>query len=421
VIGNMVGAGVFTTSGFALADLGAAHWVMLAWALGGLIALSGALSYGGLVTRIPRSGGEYTFLSEALHPLAGFLAGWISLLAGFTGPIAAAALVFESYADSAFGEVLPRRWTGTALIVIAGVLHGTRVRSGIVNLGWAVGLKLAALLAFVLYFVIGGTAGSAAGGTTALAEGWQTPLDIGAFGVTLVWVSFSYSGWNGAVYLASEIRDPERGLVRALWMSTLGVAILYLALNAVFLASAPAEALAGRPDVAAVAAEHLGGPGLRRGVAVVVGLALFTSVSAMMAAGPRVYIQMARDGFLPKRLAPARDGDAPASMMALQALLAIVVLWSTNLASLLGTLGFVLSLSSALCVAAAWRLRAREGAAAVPIPLFPLTPALYILAALAGAGFLIARSPGDALMGAIVMFSGLPVYAYMAVQRRRRD
>ena len=150
VVANMIGAGVFTTSGFALADLGRPETVLLAWGVGGLMALCGALSYGALARRIPESGGEYTFLSKTVHPLAGFLAGWVSLLVGFTAPIAAAALGLQAYLADSFGLAGRPEWIGTTAILIAGLMHGLQLRTGVVLQNTAVGLKLAVIGGFVL-------------------------------------------------------------------------------------------------------------------------------------------------------------------------------------------------------------------------------------------------------------------------------
>lgn len=402
IVGNMVGAGVFTTSGFALADLGEPRWVLLAWLVGGGIALCGALSYGGLAARIPRSGGEYTFLSEALHPAAGFMAGWVSLLAGFTAPIALAAHVLEAYAGTAFGRDLPSGWLGSGVILAFGLLHGFRLRGAVLAQNATVLVKLVAIAAFVAWGFSADGYGTPepAGGS---APGW------GAFGVSLVWISFSYSGWNGAVYLAGEIRDPERNLPRALWMTTVGVTLLYLLLNAVFLWAAPTQSLAGRADIAAVAAEALGGPVSARAVAVLVALALATSISAMMMAGPRVYAQMAHDGLFPKVL--VRGGDAPTAAVALQTSLALGVFWLSDLVELLGYLGFTLSLSAAATVFAGARLRAREGHARVPIWGYPWSPAAFVFFTVGSACFLILREPQQALVGLLTAGLGLAVYA----------
>ncbi len=410
VMGNMIGAGVFTTSGFALADLGDPRWVLLAWALGGGVALCGALSYGGLARRIPRSGGEYTFLAEALHPAWGCTAGWISLLAGFTAPIAAAALVFDRYLGSILGRALPEGFGGAAAVLAAGLAHGVRVGGGAWLQNAVVALKLVLLVALIGW------------GGFAIAERGVPPhattaLDLGAFGVTLVWVSFAYSGWNGAVYLAGELRDPDRNLSRCLWLPAAVVAVLYLALNTVFLYAAPVEQLAGRAEIGAVAAEALGGERLQRGVVLIVCLALLTSISAMVMAGPRVYAQMALDGYLPRFF--ARGQDTPAAAIGLQVGCAVAVMGFAGLIELLGYLGFTLSLSAALTVAAAMRLRHREGAARVPIPLYPWIPSFFIAFTLGAAGFLVWRAPMQAAFGLATAALGVPLYWWRRRQGER--
>jgi amino acid transporter len=408
VTGNMIGAGVFTTSGFALADLGDPRWVLLAWALGGGVALCGALSYGGLARRIPRSGGEYTFLAEAMHPALGCAAGWISLLAGFTAPIAAAALVLDRYLVSVLGGALPEGFWGVAAVLGAGLAHGIRVGSGAWLQNAVVALKLALLAALIVW---GGFAIADRG----ILLHAKRALDMGAFGVTLVWISFAYSGWNGAVYLAGELRDPDRNLSRCLWLPAAGVAVIYLALNAVFLYAAPIEELAGRADIGAVAAKSLGGDTLQRGVVLIVCLALLTSISAMVMAGPRVYAQMALDGYLPRFF--ARGRDAPAGAIALQVGCALAVMGLAELIELLGYLGFTLSLSAALTVGAAMRLRHREGAERVPIPLYPWVPGVFIAFTLAAAGFLVWRAPLQAAFGLATAGLGVPLYWW----RQRRN
>ena len=193
VIANMIGVGVFTTSGFALADLGRAETVLLAWLIGGLLAMCGALSYGALARRIPVSGGEYTFLSKTVHPLAGFLAGWVSLLAGFTAPIAAAALGLQAYLTYSFGIAARPEWIGTCAILAASLIHGVRLRPGVVLQNFAVGLKLIVIAGFLALGVI--LAPSPEGAGTLDEQGFE----ITRFAVTLVWVSFAYSGWNATV------------------------------------------------------------------------------------------------------------------------------------------------------------------------------------------------------------------------------
>ena len=402
IVGNMIGAGVFTTSGYALADLGRPEWVMLAWLVGGVLALCGALSYGALARCIPDSGGEYTYLSRIVHPLAGFVAGWISLLAGFTAPIAAAALALHAYLADSFEIALSPEWLGTLAILTAALMHGVRLREGVKLQNLAVGLMLLLIAAFVAVGVA--RLPSSPAPLAQATDGFE----IGAFAVTLVWISFAYSGWNAAIYVAGEVRDPKRNLGRSLWLATGAVTVIYVSLNWVFLYSASPTVLAGRPDIAAASAEALGGAALRRGVSVLVALALFTSVAAMVMAGPRVYARMAEDGLFPRLFGDG--GDVPRAAIALQAALATGVVWITGLRALLSYIGLALGISAAATVAALLVLRFREGASCVPVPGYPWVPALFLLATLASAGFLAAREPREALWALLTVTLGVPAY-----------
>jgi len=405
VVANMIGAGVFTTSGFALADLGRPEPVLLAWVIGGLMAVCGALSYGALARRIPESGGEYTFLSKTVHPLAGFLAGWVSLLVGFTAPIAAAALGLQAYLADSFALSGRPEWIGTSAILIAGLMHGLQLRTGVILQNTAVGLKLALIGGFVLL----GALRIPSHADSALLP--EAGFELGAFAVTLVWISFAYSGWNAAVYIAGEVREPERNLHRSLWLATGVVMLIYLALNAVFLYSAPAQTLAGKAEIGAIAAEALGGTALRQAVSVLVALALFTSISAMVMAGPRVYARMAEDGLFPRRLGVA--GEVPRAAVALQVGLAVLVAWVSDLRELLGYIGFTLGISAAATVAGLIALRRREGPLRVPVPGYPWVPGLFIITTLTAAGFMAARQPFEAGMGLLTIGLGVPVYWLM--------
>ncbi len=401
----MVGAGVFTTSGFALADLGTPGRVLAAWLVGGLAALCGALCYGALGRRFPESGGEYHLLRETVHPLAGFLAGWVSLLAGFTAPTAAAALGLQAYLAPFLGDVVDPRWIGTGAVALACLLHGSRVATGVVAQNLAVALKLVLLSGFVL---LGGwtlLTGADAGGAPPAPP---PPFEWGAFAVSLVWIGFAYSGWNAAVYVAGELRDPARDLHRSLLLGAGAVTLLYLGLNAVFLHAAPVEALAGRAEVGAVAAEALGGPALNRAVSALVALALFTSVSSLVMLGPRVYARMAEDGLFPRVFRPG--AGAPAAAVALQGGLAVLVIWLSELAELLGYLGFTLGISAAATVLGLVRQRRREGPEALPVPLWPLPPLLFLLATLGSAAFLLLRRPAESLGGLLTVLAGVPVW-----------
>ncbi len=407
VIANMVGAGVFTTSGFALADLHSPERVLLAWLCGGILALAGAMSYGALARQIPESGGEYTFLAETVHPFAGFLAGWVSLLGGFTAPIAAAGLTLQEYLLGAAEPGFRAEWIGTGAITIACLAH-LWLRPGIQVQNAAVAVKILLLIAF------------AAGGGWMVLQAPTTitnvatqahPFEITSFATTLVWITFAYSGWNAAVYIGGMVRNPKTALPRALWIGTSIVVVVYLAVNAVFLYAVPYEQLAGRADVAAVAAIAIGGAGLGTATSLVVALALFTSISAMVMAGPRVYAKMAKDGVFPAWL--DSDDVVPVRALLFQGALAIAVLWSASLIQVLGYVGLLLGLSSAATVASLIGLRLRKGTAAVPIPGYPWIPLGFVLSTLAIAILMAARDPSAVAIALGSVVAGAPIYFWM--------
>lgn len=369
VVANMIGTGVFTTSGFALADLRSPWWVLAAWLAGGVFAALGALCYGALARRFPESGGEYLFLSRTLHPVAGHCAGWISLWVGFSAPVAAAAYGFGEYTKAWFPDCHPK-WLGTALLLGFTLLHGGHVRGGAWVQNAAVALKVGLIVGFV----------AVAWPRVPAPAPAAVVVSLPSFAMTLVWISFSYSGWNAAVYVGGEVIRPERNLPLALGLGTGLVTLLYLALNAVFVFSAPVSELAGRVEIGQVAAHALGGRRWADAITLLVDLALITSVSSMTMAGPRVYARMAADGYLPRWL--AAEGRPPRGSIALQSGLALVMLWTASFQALLTFIGFTLSLSTAATVLGLLRLRGREGAR-VAVPGWPVVPWLFLVGVLA--------------------------------------
>ncbi len=361
VVGSMIGSGVFTTSGFSLAALGRPEPVLLAWALGGAYALLGVVSYVWLARRFPEDGGEYLFLSRTPPPGAGFLAGWVSMFAGFSAPIAAAALLLETYLGHKGAG-----WIGLSVIAAAALLHGIRRDVGVRLQIAAVSLKLA----LILWFLGAGAMSLDAPAPQALA-----PTRWSNFATTLVWITFSYSGWNAFVYVAGELREATLASLRPAVSAVCVVTLGYLGLNAVFLYAAPVAELSGRADIGLVAARHLGGPGLAGLLGWLVAVALGTSVSAMMMAGPRVYWKMARDGALPAWL--GRGEDTPWAAIGAQALLASAIFWWAQLVDLLGYIGLTLSVSSALSVFGLMVDVRRRGNPPTSA-LYPWVPGLYV-------------------------------------------
>jgi APA family basic amino acid/polyamine antiporter len=416
VVGNMLGAGVFTTSGFALGDLGSPGYVLLAWLVGGLLALCGAISYGSLATLMPYSGGEYYFLSRGVHPVVGFIAGWISLWAGFTGAIAFAAITFEAYLLPTFAaSQWPPNAAATLVILVAALAHGRYTRHGVVLQNLAVAMKLLFIGGFVAFCLLSGNI-LAWEGVTAARTQEGPAFSITAFALTLMWVSFSYSGFNASVYVASEVSDPLRDVPRSMILATLLITVLYLLLNAIFVYAPAPAVIAGQEDVAALAAEALAGSTLAGAMRAIILVALFTSVSAMMMAGPRVYAQMAEDGLMPRALRYA--GQAPSAAIGVQALLAILLVWLTGLRELLSYLGFTLSLSAAITVASLFVAARRRPGDSSGLPGYPWAPVTFVCATGLFAVLAALRNPWEMLAALLTILSAL--LAYVVVTRGSR-
>lgn len=373
--------------------------------MGGVLAILGALSYGALARWIPESGGEFTFLSRTLHPAAGFLAGWVSLLVGFSAPLAAAAMGLGEYARPWLGGLSPRV-TGSVLIVAFAAVHGASVRGGARAQNWTVVIKILLIAGFIAF------------GLTRCAGAAPLPHASGDFSnlaVALVWISFSYSGWNAAVYIGGEIRDPERNLPRALLWGTGVVTLLYLGLNAVFVFAAPVEMLAGKLDIGRVAAQAIGGDAWGTAISVLITLALVTSVSSLTMAGPRVYAKMAAEANLPRWLATA--GGPPRAAMVFQLVIALGLLWTAAYEQLLTFIGFTLGLSAAATIVGLIALRRREGARLVVVG-WPWVPWAFVASSLAITGFTIWRRPWESAAALATLAAGWAVWKMKLAPRR---
>ena len=416
VVANVIGAGVFATSGLALSDLGSPLRVIAAWFIGGLLALCGALSYGALARLIPESGGEYLYLSRALHPATGFIAGWISLLPGFTGAIAFAALTFAAYAIPGAATPLATNLVATGAIAVAVILHALGVRQGAAVQNVAVLLKLILILGFCSFAVFGFGISSWSGLAEVSTGAYEIPpFSIATFALSLMWISFSYSGFNAAVYLAGEVPSARERIPRALLLGTGLTMLIYLALNTVFVLAPSMGAVAGQEDVAAVAAETIGGAAMASAVRAVVALALFTSVSAMVMIGPRVYAKMADDGLFPSFL--RFEGETPVAAILLQGTLAVVVVWIAGLRELLSYLGFTLGLSTATTVTSLFVMARRNPSRAHGLPGYPWAPAIFVLFTLLFAALAATVNPWEMLAALLTVASGAALY--LVVPRRR--
>jgi APA family basic amino acid/polyamine antiporter len=419
VAASMIGVGVYTTSGYTLLALGDPWQVITAWVVGGVIAICGAIGYASLASRFTQSGGEYLFLSRTWHPVAGLMAGWVSLLAGFTGAIAAAALGLEQYLAPMLPEAqLPDRTLAIASVVVAAILHTIGVRTAARIQDLIVVLKLLMIVGFIVFAVTSTQNWEGLAEVTHPASPPPSSFNLLEFANQLVWISFSYLGFNAAIYVSGEVINPERNVPRAMIAGTVLVTFLYVVLNAIFvLAPAAAEIISeeNRAQIAAIAAQVIGGPQFATFVRIVIVISLFTSVSAMVMTGPRVYAKMADDGFLPPWF--SFRGPLPVRAIWFQALLAIVAICISSLQNLLGYLGMTLSLCSALTVSMLFVVRRRRPD--IWMPAYGIPAAIYVVATLVLAVLYGIGKPESALAAVVTLLIGFVVYPVL--KHRSRD
>jgi len=428
VVANMIGAGIFTITGFQAEALGDPVTIYALWLVGGVLALCGALSYSELGAAMPRAGGEYVYLREAYGGALAFMSALVSLTAGFSAPIASAleSLVhYGSHFFPALGE--ERRVVGglglndlcaVGLVWVLVGVHGARVRAGLGVNDWLTALKVGGILAILL--------GAAAVGTGDLA-GLTGPAPAyvptgaarwAALGTSLVFVMFCYSGWNAAAYLAGELRDPQRTLPRALLLGTALVTALYLALNAVYFYGASAAELAGHVEVGLVASRGLFGPVGVSLTTLVLGVSLLASASAMTLAGPRVYYAAGRDTPWLRFLTRTRGDGVPANALLVQGVVTSAIILVGRVDQIMQYAGFTLSLFASLAVSCVLVLRARRPDMPRPFRVwaYPLPPLLFLGASLWMMSWALRGRPVESALGLLTVGAGGLVYG---LTRRR--
>ncbi len=419
VVGEVVGVGIFLTPAVMAKSLGSPLLVLLVWLLSGLMALSGALCYGELAARFPAAGGGYVYLREAYGAPLAFLYGWMAFLVVDPGLTAALAVGAASYVGFAAG--LPA--AGVKALAVGFVVALAATGAGGVRLGgWVVRgltvLKLALLL-FILVWGFGLSLGDWSHFAPFVERRAGSPALGGALAGGLVSAFFSFGGWWDLSKLGGEVRDPRRTLPLALALGVLVVTVVYVLTSAAFVYLVPPERVTSGEAFAAQAGEALFGPAGALVFTSVVVVAVLGSLAAFTMSAPRVYFAMARDGLFFRaaaRLDP-RTG-APTRAVLMQAALACVLVLLGTFDEIISYFMFAVVLFITLTVAGLFVLRRRGGGeAAYMTPLYPFTPAVYIVLS-AGLLFLLAAgSPKQALLGVLVVASGLPVY-YLVIRGR---
>lgn len=415
VVANMVGTGVFTSLGFQVVDIQSGFALLMLWAVGGLIALCGALSYGELAAAMPRSGGEYHFLSRIYHPAVGFLSGWVSATVGFAAPTALAAMALGKYAKSVWPALQPE-WLSVGVVLAFTAVHAMSRQLGSRLQVVVTAIKVLVLVAFIGAGLLAATPQPISFIPTAVS--WQEVLSP-AFAISLVYVSYAYSGWNAAVYLTGEVTEPQRNLPRILLVGTAAVLLLYIGLNFVFLYSTPLDKLKGQVEVGFVAATQIFGSIGGRLMGSIIAVLLLSTISSMIFAGPRVVQVMGEDLPTLGGLAKLSATGIPVRATLFQTALTLLFIVTSTFEQVLLYAGFVLSLFTFMTVLGLFVLRVRQPELPRPYRAwgYPLTPLLFLLLNGWTLWFIVHDKPKESLYGLVTVFVGLLIY-FVSLRRQ---
>jgi len=439
VISNMVGTGIFTTTGFLAGDLGEPWLVLGIWLVGAVVALAGALSYSELGVNFPASGGEYVYLTRAYGPTLGFMSGWVSFFAGFSAPVATAALAFSNYLGYFFPALrqeniwFRRSWgeisieaggaqmAAAALILLFTVLNlfGVEFIARIQNT--LTSIKVLVMVAFIGFGLAVGN-GDWSHLRQAAERTSATPL-VAQFALSLFWIYVGYSGWNAATYIAEELRKPERTLPMALTIGTVLVAILYLLFNVVFIYAVPLEQMKGVLAIGSLTAHALFGPEAAGVFSALLAVSLMSTVNAMVTIGPRLYYAMAKNGaFVPAAGYIHPKWRTPVVAILFQGACAMLMTL-VNFGNLMTYIGYLLNLFAMLAVASLFWLRKRPDWQKLPAVsfAFPLVPLLFVVPGvwlvIAGLRF----APAISAAAAATLVSGALVYRYRILPKLKQS
>ena len=409
VVANMVGTGVFTSLGFQLAGGLTPFVILMLWLVGGVCAFCGGVAYAELAAALPRSGGEYHFLTRIFHPSVGFLAGWASVTAGFAAPVALAAIAFGKYVHEINTALpaMPLAFAALALITFA-MLASARLRQWFQNA--ATSLSFLAILAFLTVGLLAPAQGSALGPHAGDTARMFSP----GFATSLIYVMFAYAGWNASTYVTGEVRNPSRNVPLSMALGTVIVTVLYVALNATFLRAAPAAELSGKIEVGLIAGTHIFGITGGKWMAMLVAGGLLANIGSMQWIGPRVLATMGEDSRVLRPFARLNTSGIPIYATLAQTAIVALMLATGTFEKVLTYVQFTITLCSALVVLGVFVLRHREPALPRPVRAwgYPVTPAIF----LAVNGWMLwhvfFKSPVESLAGLGTLLAGLIVFHF---------
>ena len=416
VVANMIGTGVFTSLGFQLLDIQSTFVLMMLWLVGGVTALCGALTYAELGSSLPRSGGEYNFLSQIYHPAAGFNSGWISATVGFAAPTALAAMTFGAYLEASVDGISSTLLACTLVVALTFVHGFSRAASGGVQTVLTV-LKVLLILVFVTLVVL--FVSSPQEVRLLPGEGDGVLLTSSAFAVSLIYVNYAFTGWNAATYIINEVDSPRKNIPLILFVGTTLVLVLYLLLNYIFLYAAPMSDMAGKIEIGVIVAGHAFGETGGSMMGMVLATLLISTVSAMVIAGPRVLQVIGEDFRLFRFLSATNDNGIPMVAIFTQSALTLIFIVTSTFESVLVFSGFVMGINTFFAVAGVFVLR-RRGTPPGAYKTFgyPVTPLIFLVLMAWTLTYILINRPEEGFAGLAIILSGAVLYWISARQNR---
>jgi basic amino acid/polyamine antiporter, APA family len=418
VVANMIGSGIFITSGFVAANVPNPGWVLVCWIFGGLIAISGALCYSELATRMPEEGGEYVYLKKLYHPILGFLSGWTSFFVGFSAPIAGSALGFAAYMFASLEQLFPdltvfhilliKKSLAVTIILIFTMIHYIGLRTGAKVQNILTVLKILIVAGLTVCGILWGK-----GSWANISGEIQNTTNSFAFGTAMMLVMFAYTGWNASAYIAGEIKNPRKTLPISLLAGTTIVILLYLALNLFIFYALPYSEIVGTEAIVEAASVKAFGNWMGKGLGLLIGFGLLSSMSAFIIIGPRVYFAMARDKlFFPFVSKVHPKYKVPSRSIMIQGVIASFMVIFSSIEQLVIYLAFALNIFSWLAIAGLFIARKKRigEVSVVKTWGYPFIPIFYLSSSLTLAIFAFMNRPFESSIAIITVLVGIPFY-----------
>ncbi|WP_415324446.1 APC family permease [Chryseobacterium sp. MMS23-Vi53] len=406
VVSNMIGTGIFTTLGFQLADITNTYSIFLLWVIGGILALFGAFCYAELGSHFKGNGGDFIYLKETYHPLLGYLVSWISLIIGFSSPVALAALAMSKYL-SAFNFSFGNGFA-IGIIFLVSIFLSFSLKASSRFHNFFTFIKIAFIIVLIILGV-GLSESESIGNSLKFDDSWKNEIMLPAFATSLVFVTYSYTGWNSASYIAGEIKDVQKNLPKSLIVGTVFVTICYLLVNFIMLKHAPVNQLAGKEDVMGEAANNMLGHTFGKVVNIFIALQLVATISGYLWVGSRLTQAFAKENNLWKTLSITNQKGIPVRAIFAHAVIATLIILTGSFKEIFVYTAFILQLFASLAISTAFFIK-KSDRKIFKSNLFYIFPTVFLLFSAYILYFTFIHNPKESIIGLGIVALGIVLY-----------